>query len=102
MATDTPVWGKDEISREILNYLADHPEASDTFDGIVQWWLLERKICQTVQNVRNALEDLVARGLLTEQSRSDKPVYRINAARNGASFAKNLPARHVQPRKERL
>jgi len=30
--------------REILAYLADHPDAQDTLAGIFEWWLLERKI----------------------------------------------------------
>lgn len=67
------------ISYEILAYLAEHPDSSDTVEGIVQWWLLERKIeCQTAQ-VKEALIDLVKKELLVEDPRQNSRIhYRLN------------------------
>jgi hypothetical protein len=62
----SPEIGSSEIAREILGYLTDHPLAQDTVEGIIEWWLLERRIkCETVK-VKNALVGLIALGLVVE------------------------------------
>ena len=58
--------GKPQIAHEILAYLAEHPEAEDTLDGIVRWWLLEQKIKYQTNMVREAIAELVGEGLLLE------------------------------------
>ncbi len=73
-----------KIGNEILAYLVDHPKAQDTLKGIVEWWLLERKIMYETARVKEALSDLVARGLIIEQStKSSKIFYRVNHSRLG-------------------
>lgn len=70
---------KSSIAHEILSYLADHPQAQDTSDGIVQWWLLDRKIKNQMINVKEVLAELVAKGLVLEYKRRDlQSHYRIN------------------------
>jgi hypothetical protein len=54
----------DEISLRILSYLAGHPEAHDTPEGIAQWWLLEREV-RGQAAVEQALADLAEAGWLT-------------------------------------
>lgn len=73
---------KSEIACEILAYLVEHPEAQDTLDGIVQWWLLERKIqCQT-NIVREALDSLIAQGFVIKFRSGDSQVhYKINKSK---------------------
>ncbi len=58
---------KPEIAREILAYLIDHPEAQDTLDGVVQWWLLEQEIKYQIDKVKEALVELVGKGLVLER-----------------------------------
>jgi hypothetical protein len=55
---------KDEIVAELLAYLADHPQAGDTFKGIAEWWMLERRIENQTRLVKEALSDLVTMGLI--------------------------------------
>lgn len=62
---------KTRIAHEILAYLVEHPEAQDTLEGIVQWWLLERKIKYQEILVKEALTKLVQDGYL----RIDKQNY---------------------------
>jgi hypothetical protein len=70
---------KSQIAREILAYLADHPDAEDTLDGIVQWWLLERKIKYQKSLVQEAIADLVDQKLiLTWNDSSSRRRYRAN------------------------
>ncbi|HAR45557.1 MAG: hypothetical protein A2X56_08650 [Nitrospirae bacterium GWC2_57_13] len=85
MTDDSSAVEKSKIAREILNYLADHPDAEDTLDGIVQWWLLERKIYQHTAAVQEALEGLVAEGVILEQRQVEaSAVYRVRRKENGA------------------
>ena len=70
---------KAQIAHEILAYLAEHPDALDTFDGIVQWWLLERKIKYQNVLVKEALNELISEKLIQEyELRGSKARYQIN------------------------
>lgn len=60
-----------EIAREILAYLSDHPQANDTLEGIIEWWLLERKIRNQSAAVKEALEGLIEKGLVEVSFGSD-------------------------------
>jgi Fe2+ or Zn2+ uptake regulation protein len=51
-------------SDEILRYLRAHPQAADTVDGIVMWWLPRQRHEEDLDRVQRALDDLVARGLV--------------------------------------
>ena len=68
-----------KIGNEILAYLVDHPKAQDTLEGIVEWWLLERKIEFVTASVKEALSELVAKELILEKKGPDSQIhYRIN------------------------
>ncbi len=73
-----------QIGYEILAYLAERPDSSDTVEGIVQWWLLERKIEYQTAQVKEALIDLVAKGLIIEDKRmNSRTHYRLNQHKHG-------------------
>lgn len=70
---------KDKVASEILSYLANHPQASDTLEGIVDWWLLQQKIEYQTKVVRDALAELVERGFLVKEVTKDSRIrYRAN------------------------
>jgi hypothetical protein len=76
--------GKAQTSKEILAYLAEHPNSQDTLEGIAEWWLLERQVVQRVGEVKEALDELVAGGLLIERAGADaRSRYRVNSAKLG-------------------
>ena len=52
------------LSDEILRYLRAHPQAADTVDGIVGWWLPRQRHDEAVDRVQDALDKLVVSGLL--------------------------------------
>ena len=68
-----------EIARDLLGYLINNPEAQDTLEGIVEWWLLQMKLESRTTKVKEALADLVARKLILECAGSDSRLrYMIN------------------------
>ncbi len=71
-----------KIGNEILAYLVDHPNARDTLEGIVEWWLLERVVKFQEAQVKKALAQLVAKELILEEKGSDLQIhYRINQSK---------------------
>jgi hypothetical protein len=64
------------VEVEILSYLAQHPEAKDTSEGIAEWWMSGRRgIRPTATEIRAALENLRARGLVVAEHGADGRVY---------------------------
>jgi hypothetical protein len=68
----------------ILAYLVDNPDAGDTFEGIVEWWLLHQRIkIQTRTVSEAAAAKLVDQGLIVAEEGSDsRVIYRINRDAN--------------------
>jgi hypothetical protein len=52
------------VASEILRYLQRRPEATDTMDGIVQWWLPRLRLEEAAETVQHALDLLEHRGLV--------------------------------------
>ncbi len=78
MKDDHCISNKSQIAQEILAYLADHSEAQDTLEGIIAWWLLERKIKYQKSLVQEALRELVDKGLILEtQAGASQCRYRL-------------------------
>ena len=72
----------EQISGEILKYLAEHPGAQDTVEGVTEWWIYQQRIESHAAQVEQALADLVARGLLLERKARDARFhYRLNRRR---------------------
>jgi len=70
---------REKIRSEIMSYLTEHPEARDTLDGIVQWWLLENRIIHQTAVVKEALADLISQGLIREYTIDEsKTLYSLN------------------------
>jgi hypothetical protein len=64
---------------KILAYLAEHPDADDTLEGVMEWWLLEQRIKHWTAEVQAALAGLVAEGLLLERrDRAGRTHYCVN------------------------
>ena len=62
----------------ILEYLRKHPEAQDTLAGIAEWWLPEQEVKVRTATVMEALDELVAAGLISEHEGKDRQIsYRL-------------------------
>lgn len=90
-----------ELEREILGYLLRNPSGEDSIEGIAEWWLLEQRIMQARQEVRQALVALQKRGYVESRTvRGGVTVYRLNRDRNGPAPAHHPtrePALHHSP-----
>ncbi|MGE0825111.1 MAG: hypothetical protein AB7G75_04675 [Candidatus Binatia bacterium] len=71
-----PTPKRSPIFYEILAYLADHPQAQDTVEGVEKWWV--QGSTTTSREVKAALEDLVAEKLMIRTSRTGHVFYRAN------------------------
>lgn len=71
-----------ELSLKILNYLLENPRAEDTLEGIVQWWILKKKIDQRIEEVEKAIQFLASQGLVVEvKDRGPRVLYKMNQDR---------------------
>ena len=71
-----------EIARAILHYLHEHPEATDTVEGIAQWWLACEGTERKLKDVEKAVSILLDQGLLEEVRHGGLlPYYRLNRSR---------------------
>ena len=72
------------IGQDILAYLARNPDARDTLEGIVEWWLLDQQIERHVAAVEGALAELVAKELIVgRQGPESRTYYRLNRSKFG-------------------
>jgi hypothetical protein len=55
-----------ELSRAILLYLEEHPQAQDTVEGIASFWVMRQKVREDVEAVAMVLRKLTDSGQLEE------------------------------------
>jgi hypothetical protein len=68
-----------ETAHKILAYLMDNPNAQDTLEGILDWWLLQQDLKRNIALVRKALDQLIDKKFLLERKGNDKQkYYRVN------------------------
>ena len=69
---------KEILCRKILSYLEKHPNAGDTLEGIAVWWIEQQLIEELVDEVEEALESLVKKGLIQANiSQPGLTIYKI-------------------------
>ena len=67
------------VTRHILGYLIEHPDAKDTTHGILRWWFPQGDMDRAEEEVQEALDTLVARGWLTQrQTVTSQKLYGMN------------------------
>ncbi len=72
----------DNVAKKILRYLNENPNAADTVDGILEWWLLKQSMVEERQVVERALRALVASDLIrTVHSADSRTHYQLNVDR---------------------
>jgi hypothetical protein len=64
----------DAVAGEIRRYLDAHPDAADTVDGVLQWWLPSPSASVGREIVEQALGVLVAAGRIARRVHADGTV----------------------------
>ena len=59
---DEPQIRRHELVLSILAYLLEHPDARDTAEGVIRWWLPHEDPMLDVSEVLEGLEYLVSKG----------------------------------------
>lgn len=62
------------VAREIERYLDAHPEAADTIDGVMQWWLPATTAAVSRAIAERALAVLVEKGEIVSRTLVDGTV----------------------------
>jgi hypothetical protein len=71
-----------EIIVELRSYLDEHPDAADTFEGVVQWWIGHQRFLRGIAAAGKALDRLVELGEVERISSSDgRAIYRAGPRR---------------------
>lgn len=64
-----------KVAQEILSYLIKHPDAKDTVEGILKWWLPEER----EEFAQSALDFLVSKGWVTKKETTpSQKIYGFN------------------------
>ena len=70
---------RSDIAHDVLSYMLENVAAQDTLEGIVEWWLLEKKIQHNTAEVKSVLDELSEKNLIVEFKAPESRVrYRIN------------------------
>ncbi|MCI0694749.1 winged helix DNA-binding protein [candidate division KSB1 bacterium] len=64
---------EEKLAEAILKYLAEHPQASDTLEGIAEWWIMRQQIRVEATSVAKVLRQLTESGLLEEIGKGKNP-----------------------------
>ena len=65
-ALDSEKGSRADPRREIIEYMRAHPEAVDTVDGILDWWIPMQRYVNAKNEIQQALLDLKQQGLIEE------------------------------------
>jgi hypothetical protein len=70
-----------EMSEAVRSYLAEHPGAMDTLEGIAGWWLMRQRIRVDVERLDRVLRRLVEAGVLEMVGPDESPSFRLRRDR---------------------
>jgi hypothetical protein len=76
---------------EILDYLARHPDAQDTLDGILHWWVLDAYLKKWTPKIEETVMQLVEQGFLEEKPSPDGQTFYHVSPRYLATLQQRSP-----------
>jgi DNA-binding IscR family transcriptional regulator len=67
-----------ELALAVMRYLAEHPQAMDSVEGIGEWWVTRERVAVEVESLTKVLQQLVDVGLIEKVDSTKGPLYRLN------------------------
>jgi hypothetical protein len=77
MSRKEPSANVGSVALDILSYLENHPDASDTLDGIATWWSVKHGATVDRTTLQNALNGLLAKDLVERVTMPGRSYIRI-------------------------
>ena len=74
------------LTRMILDYLAEHPQAMDTVEGIAEWWVRRQEVRSLVGSVTRIVQRLTEAGILEQIGNGPNSRFRL-ARKDGGAIA---------------
>ena len=63
------------VANDIREYFISHPNAGDTAEGIITWWIARQRLKDAKSIVHQALDYLVEQGELHKQVFAGREIY---------------------------
>ncbi len=73
------------LAREVDQYLAAHPHAADSLEGVARWWLNQGRSEPAMERMKQALDELVGAGIVAARRSIDGQIIYSRAPRRGES-----------------
>ncbi len=71
-----------ETQRSILRYLLSHPDAKDSIEGIMQYWIRRQQLEQNIEEVAAVVNGLVDKSILVQRiGTGTGTIYSINSSK---------------------
>jgi DNA-binding MarR family transcriptional regulator len=68
---------KAELAAAVMDYLAEHPHATDTVQGIAEWWVMRQQVRVDVETLVKVVQKLADEGLIERLDSPNGPLYRL-------------------------
>jgi Fe2+ or Zn2+ uptake regulation protein len=66
-----------ELARAVMRYLAEHPQAMDSAQGIAEWWVMREQVRVDVETVAKVLQQLVDEDQIEKVDSANGLLYRL-------------------------
>lgn len=67
------------MTEAILEYLKEHPRASDTLEGIAEWWIMRQQVRVEITTLQKVLRQLLKNDLLEKIGKGREAIYQLKA-----------------------
>jgi hypothetical protein len=71
------VHSEDSLAESVIAYLAEHPNAMDTLDGIAEWWIMRQQFRVDIERLATVLNRLTECGQLDRIGSGSTARYRL-------------------------
>ncbi len=68
---------EEELADAVLDYLSENPRASDTLEGIAEWWIMRQRIRAEIETLAKVLRRLTKTGRLEKIGKGDRALYHL-------------------------